>query len=712
MSLENVLPEKSPHQSRLEKNLSSLIHLLKSSTGVGVEFTDDPELTGCFDASQNKIVLSTAHMEKLTREQQVLLAAHETGHLADFCKDPTGWKKQIEWIHTQSAIAQKWLAKEIVEACAEKKLAVDPSVIEQLIKNECAEMCRLFWNYLDDIFVNNWATAYTGSLNKNTLATVYQDILFPESSEHPFSESPLHLQFAMSLLRDSMTGKNTDSAGESLWSPQVNQATQSPVTSKQKPVHSVVSSLNNITSSERSALVAMDTKSPFYTITQRWSVQRQDVFKKYYEFWQQDMKQKIDQNVEKLIKKLKELKQSADDKNDQENGEEAPSDSSQNGADSEQQSSSKGKSDSQKSKSQARQGSIFDDHKPQRSKQTSFIDKMIGDSKEEAEKNIDEMTKSIEEGKKELTPEGKKEAERQKINEKLAQDAGVPVETVKDYQDRVQKYNSTIKEFSDIWNRLLGEDTGESKTNVEIASKGQRLSIPSIIKNFASLHQQGVPIFEQKTQVENQEDVPLAVNIRLILDCSGSMNNEGEEALKDLYTILTHSFEVYMHRYSNTFPRPKFKVSFALSAMKYGDSTKMIRNLSSVTKKIDTIQGFSNISADMGGNNDTLPLVQTLSQIQDTQAKQMQKKAPLPLEIVFFVTDGGFGDDPIKMSRVIHTLGNVSIARGIQVAPQSGDSFSDAWDGENTQGKTIEDMSKLAAVCAGMITEILNDNLK
>jgi len=710
MSLENVSPDKIHQQSKIEKNLSSLIHLLKSSTGVGVEFTDDPKITGYFDASKNKIVLSTAFMENLTREQQIFLAAHETGHLADFCKDPAGWKKQIEWIYTQSAIAQKWLAKKIVDKYTEKNANIDTSTVEQLIKNECTEMCRLFWNYLDDIFVNNWAIAYTGSLNKNTLATVYQDILFPESPEHPFSDSPLHLQYAMSLLRDSMTGKNTDSTGESLWVPQVNQATKSPITSRQIPVHNLVSSLNNITSSERSAFVAMDTKSPFYTISQRWNVQRQDVFKKYYEFWQQDMVQKIDEDVEKLIEKLQQLKQAAD--NEKSESGQSQEQSAQNGDGADEQSGGSSKPGSQKSKSQDRPGSIFDKHIPEHSKRTTFIDSMIGNNKEEAEKRVDQTTESIEKGKKELTPEDKKEQERQKINEKLAQDADTPLETIKDYQDRVQKYSSTIKQFSDIWNRLLGEDTGESKTNVEIASQGDRLSIPSVIQHFASLHQANVPIFEKKTEVENQENVPLAVNIRLILDCSGSMTGQGEEALKDLYAILTHSFEIYMRRYSNTFPRPKFKVSFALSAMKYGTDTQMIRNLSSVTKKIDTIQGFSNISADMGGNNDIPPLVQTLSQIQETQAAQLQKKAPLPLEIVFFVTDGGFGDDPTEMSRVIHSLGKVSTARGLQVAPQSGDSFSIAWDGKNTQGRTIKDMSELAKICAGMITEILNDNLK
>lgn len=634
--------------------------------------------TFSFDAKNFKIEAPTSWFAnpEYTEDELQFANYHELAHFIDMRKNPEAYLKNFEEMEKEAGV----LAKKYHASHPDTQL----SQVEDFYYRELHSL----YNVLDDICVNNLVLQrnrfFDSGDGRGAIDALYKDKL--GFGEADLTSQPLHRQMIFSLLRDEMIG---DTCGKSIVDERVSTILDAPkclgksirdlINLELKPIHGTL----------------VDPKKRYDTI-------RAIIQPKYLE----------------LLKVSLDEQEQSQSQSDGQGQSENQSQGSQSQEVREQNSQNQGQTQSES------QGQ--NDFDPFNDKNNPLQDRDLLDKGENAEQTIKDILEGFKEAKKidEMSSEEREKYLGDKARKEFDESHGI-TEKEREESDRIKsKIGESRREMRRFWHGLIGKSIEYRQAVIHRQKKG-RLNVSEYVRKYPQTvesERQGnirnLEVYDRMGLEREVVDQPEAIDITLLVDCSGSMDRQKVEAAKEAAALLMWSIKDFNDELDTTRRDTKSKLRANTELIVFGsdfeEKKPFNRNKNKLDNDADIIKSISAIKNNRGGTNDAAPLADINARL--TAEERSKIKSKKLKKIIMEITDGE-PNDARSTSAQVQQLANEGVLMiGFQIGEVSQhdhDTFDSIWntgDTSNKKGIYIgKDVSKLPERLISALANSLNN---
>lgn len=619
-----------------------------------------------------ELPLSWFQNEAYTADELKFASYHELSHFIDMRKNPEAFLDNFRQMRQHA----KRLAASLHAAHPE---AASQNSMENFYYQELHQL----YNYLDDIYVNNvvFSRAFnfgTGE-NRASVTSLYQKLGFEDSD---LTELPLKDQFTFALLRDEMVG---NTLGYSQISPIVKQALLKEIA----PRLTIRDIVNEHLKPKSGSLV-----DPAY----RYKIIRKTIEPIYLDLLSQDLKQYF---VKQALQTQQGEQQDQGDQGDQDN----QGNQTQQG---EQQDQSPDNSFNpfRQNNSTPRQKDSFHNDAPSEEDIRRILESFIEDDRI-----------------KNMSPEERNEHQKKTLQKEFDQKHNISATERLAYESTKTSIASARREMQKFWDQLTGKAI-EYRRNIVKGQRRGRLNINSVINQTPQIVEAErtgklteLNLYERSRLERVIANRPDAIDISLLVDCSGSMSEDRIAAARSAATLLMLSIKDFNAQLERTRHQTHSQLHANVEVIAFGSDYSTIKPFEKTatyhTNEASIIKSISAIDSDRGSTNDANPL-HNISQNLSPKDRERIRSGKLK-KIVMEITDGS-PDSPTNTALAVKQLHSSDI---ITVAFQIGDVdeyerniFESIWNynQSSTHGVFIgNDINTLPRKLINAVSELLKD---
>lgn len=610
-----------------------------------------------FDFQKGEVNLATDWFyKKGFSERQILWACmHEVGHFDDFKNDPERLMKNFDYIADQARqtgdiMLRKWEAildqsdpkqKTFLDSLKETT-PVDPNRPERGLFNRLAQSAysihHIFYNCLDDIWVNNSVSRKAASFEKGTeggkdIELLYREKLFPGFDYS--QEKSRHRQFINKLLRDDNVPDE-----QCIVSPDVEEALNRKIRLGEK----------EYTAKELVATFIKPRRGRDTKAGERYAI--------------------LKRTLEPIFKEL--LAKDIEDWKPEWKPPEEHSQSPKSGQDE-----SIPPTPFEKEIKDWKDNSI-DQLPPEAMKEIVDKYKQIKEKKEEKQKKDEEIRRQEEEKRKvedEKSSEEKanevqkrqdeqwaeKNASHEYSKEQLLQN----LERFRQVQAEIAPY---LDELSALWRHIIFGTSRETVRGLEGHFKtGDELDVQRTVEDWGNIQDgkfEQVRIFKKIKDREVVTQKPELVRVRLVGDMSGSMDEEKLRILQQAMTLIFSSLDEFQTYLNATRAETKSKLNAETEGWTFSNSATKIKSFDD-KENLEMMSIFPHLQDSEGGTYDDVVLSDILSSL--TPDDEEKIKSGKIMDIVFEITDGGSSNPNGAKEMVDKLIEKGVIVRAFQI---------------------------------------------
>lgn len=332
-----------------------------------------------------------------------------------------------------------------------------------------------------------------------------------------------------------------------------------------------------------------------------------------------------------------------------------------------------------------------------------------------------------------MSPDERAEYQKRKRMQEFDQEQGITNEQRRINEQIKLEIEDARRKMRGFWRRLIGKSIEYRQTLIKRQRRG-RLSIESFIRDYPEIIEserngnlRSLEIYERNGVERRIVDQPESIEITLLVDCSGSMDDSKVRAARRAAALLMYSIKDFNGELEarRRETRSKLKVDTEVIAFgsDYEETKSFDRTNDRDTNDAEIIKTISTIDGNRGSTDNESPLDSILSKL-TTEMKSRIKKKKLK-KIVFEITDGT-PDDYRRVNnasscktaeRLSQLAGEGVIVIGFQIGnvdDREREAFEWIWNGqgENPNKKGIfigSDISKLPDSLMSSLSDQLND---
>ena len=721
-------------KEKVESYLSKHRKMLNEFAGGTVKFNLEPGKGFFFDLMNKEVTLDYKwfHEQGYTEAEVLWITLHELSHYHDFTESP---EDMLKYNVDHCIEKARGIGDHMLDILKEKFGDTHMDDIEALkreipvgtkggrkirsIDQQGMKAYGTFFNIFDDVFVNNQVSRRAHPYNRTTgrhreiIADLYRHKLFPETN---YTELPRHFQFLYTLIREEMVPDEqvevSDEIQEILDEESIRWFGKM-VTPKEFMNRAIKRTRANSATVQERYTALRYTLEPIFT----------DLLLKDLEDWEPTPPPDEEEGEQGQEGGEKGEQQ---DEQGQENG--------QGGEDGEnQEQSQEGEDGGEDGEQQGGGGNPFgnpwekeyQNHSKHSPDQYNW-DEMIDELEKRTEQKEEEEREQAEKGQWDnMTPEEKQKELAKRRDRDLEKENGLEggaIETLRQMQGELRQH---IQDLSEFWQTLLQvyRTVHRSKSIRGRHQEGIDINIDAIIEEYPRIlagSAESARIFKKMMLDQKNISFPEEVNIRIIGDVSGSMDDEKMHVLKQSIVLLVSSLNEFQKRIDwqkNEVGAIQTKVD--TQVWEFADETqevKSFRQEDSVDEDVKLAKVLNTLYTK--GSTKDERAIRTISDAIHADSEHVRKiREKKALEVVFMITDGGSNDPSAVQKEVASLDGDGVIARAFQigsVGEGEKESFRIAWneDGE-TRGVLVgEDIGQLPkALSEALRTIIMGDML-
>jgi len=602
--------------------------------------------------------------EKGFSKEQILWGClHELEHFRDLDADPKGVLKNFEYIRSQA----KKTGEIILKRWEEKYGQSDPEFVENLkkqkplnpkktdgktmnaVERSAYKIHHTFYNIFDDINDNNnvarKAPAFEEKANGGQeTKRLYREKLFAKTD---YSALPRHLQFVYKLLREEMVKDEGVVLNE-----EVAEIMKRKIEfqGRQHSPKEIVDSFikpkkNRNTLASQRHFVLQKTLEPIFT--------------------------------ELLMKDLAEWDPKKPEKQE---------------------------GQPQKGEGEGESGNPFDeqyqDYDKNNPDQISEEDIKNWMDKNEDDKKEAKAKKAKVQAQENKTPQEKADEAQAEIDKSWCEKNGIDQNKFINFKKIEAQVEPYLQQLSKLWQKIIFGSSREIKREKEGYFKtGTEMNVQKVIEEWPKIQEkkfEDVRVMERIVSKEKLVQMPERINIRLVGDISGSMDEKKRHILQQCVVLILSSLREFNTQLNRTRSQTKSKLEVDSEVWIFGDEAQKIKKLRKESRisdeRIETIKLFEKLDNTIGYTYDDKALgeIQKSFSAEDLQ-KISQKKT---MEIVFEITDGGSSNSEASKKAVDKLIESGVIARAFQIGAVSDEDkkiFDAVWNAgrKEKQGEVI-----------------------
>ena len=683
---------------RFIRRYGQLLSLFSRDSSLRFELDESID-TFAFDAKSFKVHVPLEWFASGEYSEHELLFAnyHERAHFIDMRENPEAYLGSFE--HCQEKA--KKLAADYLRAHPGK---ASKEAVERFFYNEM----HTFYNCLDDIYVNDMVKKRVALFDEgdgaDDIISLYKKLNYEDPD---LTKMPLHRQFVISLLRDSMVGKEL---GMSVVDERVEKALST------KRMGLTIRGQVETKLKTRSG-AACDP-------AERYKLIKTIIEPIYLQLLQEalDDKEKEDQEKqEKQDGEQGEQGEQSDDKRDgEQNNQGEQGDGEQDGEQSDgeqdggqtgdkQDDEQQGENNGQQNSGSKRQdggeqkkgggGSDFDpfgdnDENSPSKRFRDALDK--GDSQEEVIKEIlEEFADKDKEDK--MSPQERAKHQAEKRKKYFDQEHNITPQEREQNDNICAEIAGARRDMRKFWESIIGKSLNLNPVRVGEQRRG-RLDVGSFIRRYPEVVEaernqdlRSLSVYERTVLEHELVDSPERIEVSLVVDCSGSMGGAGEDAARRTAALLMYSLKDFNDELERTRSRTHSVLKTDSQVIVFGSTAKEVKPFAkgkgNAQADADIIKSISTIDSSLGGTNDEEALLMIRDGVTGEQKKRIGEKKLK--KIVFVITDGE-SQDPFASRAVMEELaGEGIIMVGFQIGGQS-EVFDRTWRGDESGKGTIK----------------------
>lgn len=547
---------------------------------------------------------------------------------------------------------------------AKKYHASHPNTPLDQVKRFYYNELHSLYNVLDDISVNNLVLQrnhfFDSGDGRSAVNTLYRDKL--GFGEADYTNQPLHRQMIYSRLRDEMIG---DTCGKSIVDERV-----SATINKKKLGKSIRDLINSELKPIRGTLA--DPKERY---------------------------DKIRHLIQPEYLKLLEVSLEEEQQKKLQNQDQTPSES---------------------------QNDNVSDFDPFNDKNNPLQYRDLLDKGENTEQTIKDILKGFKEAKEidEMSSEEREKYLGNKARKEFDKLHGITEKQRKE-SDRIKnEISKSRKEMRRFWHGLIGKSIEYRQTVVHRQKKG-RLNVSEYVKQYPQVVEserhgsiRNLEVYDRMGLEREVIDQPEAIDITLLVDCSGSMDKQKIKAAKEAAALLMWSIKDFNDELDITRRETKSKLRANTELIVFGSDFKekkpFNRNKSKLDNDADIIKSISAINDRMGTTDDASPLADIHARLSTEERSKIKSKKLK--KIIMEITDGEPNDAKATSAKVQQLANEGILMIGFQigeVSRQDRDTFNSIWntgDANNKKGIYIgKNVSRLPERLISALANSLNN---
>jgi hypothetical protein len=734
-----MTPESEVSLEQYRENAQAFIDRY-SKTGFFASFSGDTSIrfklgqAFYFDFQKGEVNLATDWFyNKGFSERQILWACmHEIGHFDDFKNDPERLMQNFDHIadearKTGDTMLRKWEAvldqsdpkQKVFLDSLKKTESVNPNRPEMGSFNRLAQSAygihHPFYNWLDDIWVNNSVSRKAASFERGTeggkeIESLYKDKLF-QGFDYSKGKSR-HKQFIDKLLRDDNVPDE-----QCVVSPDVQEALD-----RKNQIGGKSYTAKELIATFIKPRTGRDTKAG-----ERYAILRRTLEPIFKELLAKD------------IADWKPEWKPPQEKPPQQEQEKKKQDSKETGEQQESQESEKPQDQNEEnSENESPPITPFEDEI--KDSADNSIDQLPPEAMKEIFKKFEEIKVKKEEDKKEKEEKARIEAgEIEAEDEKTPDEKAANVQREQDKQwagknasrehtkeqllENLAQFREVqteiapyLEELSALWRHIIFGTSREVVRGMEGHFKtGDEMDVQKTIDDWASI-QEGK--FEQAkifNKIEDREVVtqkPELIRVRVAGDMSGSMDEEKLRVMQQAMTLIFASLDEFQTYLNSTRVDTKSKLQVETEGWIFNDSAEKIKSFDD-RENLEMMTVFDHIQTPTGFTYDDVVLSDIANSISPDDEEKI--KSGKIMDIVFEITDGGSSDSESAKEAIDNLIKRGVITRAFQIGLVNiGEqrTFDTVWNAgrDKRYGERIgSDISALIPAITKALKEYLGD---
>jgi len=347
------------------------------------------------------------------------------------------------------------------------------------------------------------------------------------------------------------------------------------------------------------------------------------------------------------------------------------------------------------------------------------IENWIKKKKEEKEKKEEERRKKEEEDRKSF--EEKEKEIQEKMDKEWCKRHNIEYSLLQKVRRIEKEIEPYLKEMSQFWRKIVFGYSTERKLEWEGYYKfGTRLDIQKVIKEWPKIEKGDVfdvKVMKKRVVKEKLTHQPEVIRVRLVLDVSGSMNEEKLKTLREITVLLGRSLQEFNNYLSMARETTGTKLVADLEEWIFESKPQKIKPLAGddyrtrnwEKDKADFIKSIGYLFSTGGSTADFLALKEIEKTITEFDIERI-KQGKL-LEILIEITDGG-SDNPKLTREVKNSLKEKGIiAKAFQIGEPSKreiEAFKTAWENDG-DGERVPELSQVLPTLTQFLKKYLKD---
>ncbi len=278
-----------------------------------------------------------------------------------------------------------------------------------------------------------------------------------------------------------------------------------------------------------------------------------------------------------------------------------------------------------------------------------------------------------------------------------------------------------LNSLTELWQSIIAGRSREITSSKErLHASGSDLDVDSVIDNIGSIYagQVAPRIYEKNIFTERLVEKPELIRVRLVVDKSGSMNDERKQkVLQQTLVLVLRSIQQLNEMLDMTRGSTGSKLNVETQVLGFSDNFIELKKLESDQQSMDVdptlavLNVLRQAGAENGSTYDNLALKHVLSN-QDEQSLQKIKIGKM-LDLLFEITDGG-SSAPFESQRAVEKMEDAGIhSNAFQIGKVNDEEkrlFNQVWNNSGTKkGQVVgADIEKLVPA----VTEALKKYLR
>lgn len=602
--------------------------------------------------------LSWFASEKYNEDELSFANHHEIAHFIDMRRNPKAYLENFEHM------------KQVAERLAKGYSARHPGgASEAAVRKFYYGEIHGLYNVLDDICVNNLVFQrnkfFESGDGRKSIGSLYEKLGFEKAD---LTDQPLHSQMIMSLLRDEMLGKTH---GKSIVDERVS------LVLEKKKLGKNIREIIDMDLKPRQGILA----DP----EERYRIIRNLIEPEYLKLLEVALEEQEEKNKQNQ-------EDEGDNDTDKGSGRNSEGNQSEEGGD------GQGGEDGQGGSSERSEaedgGGGFNPFGDKRKNSSDILD-----HGENGDQVIEDILKSLEEADKidKMSPEEREKYQAEKRTQEFDKKHGITKEQRAENEKVKARIDKARKKMRKFWHGLIGKSIEYRQTVIHDQRKG-RLNVGSFIKKYPEIiesEQNGnlrtLEIYDRKGLERRIVDQPERIDISLLVDCSGSMDDAKVKAARQAMALLMYSIKDFNGELERTRRETHSKLRANTEVIVFGSDFERVkpfeREGSYDDNDAEIIRSVSRIDGNRGGTDDASPLKTILAGLTSEQKSRI-REGKLK-KIVFEITDGEPNEPSLTAENLAKLAEEGVIVIGFQIGEvekRAQDTFYEIWNNSHRSG--------------------------